>query len=63
MNSVATYCCVLAGTRFQRGGIEYHVFCFADPAHADLFWERFGGERFEPADRGRGASWHQWRKG
>jgi len=27
------------------------VFCFADPGHADLFRERFGGERIEPNGR------------
>ena len=34
----------------------------SDPTHADLFRERFDGERFDPKDRGRGSHWHQWRK-
>lgn len=38
------------------------VFCFADPAHAELFRAKFNGERFDPKDRGRGSNWHQWRK-
>ena len=34
---------------------QYYVrFCFADPAHADAFRERFGGERLTtPPPRGR----------
>jgi hypothetical protein len=51
-----------------RGHSVYHehttwrVFCFADPAHAALFREKFGGEPFDPKDRGRGSAWAQWRK-
>jgi hypothetical protein len=37
---------------------EWHtVFCFADESHADQFIALFGGERFDPKTRGRGASW------
>jgi hypothetical protein len=32
----------------------WRVFCFADEAHADVFRARCGGERFDPAQRGRG---------
>ena len=35
------------GHTVQRNSITYKVFCFADPSHADLFRERFGGERFD----------------
>jgi hypothetical protein len=28
--------------------MEYSVFCFADPTHANLFGERFNGEGFDP---------------
>ena len=38
------------------------VYCFADPEHAEKFRVRFGGERFDPKDRGRGASWARWYK-
>jgi hypothetical protein len=41
---------------------DYVVFCVSDPAHADLFRERFDGVRFDPRDRGRGNNWHQWRR-
>jgi hypothetical protein len=34
------------GHSVRREWIEYHVFCFAVAAHAELFRERFGGERF-----------------
>ena len=51
-----------------RGHSVYHehttwrVFCFADPAHAARFRATFGGEPFDPKDRGRGSAWAQWRK-
>lgn len=35
----------------------YKVFCFAEPEHAAAFMARFGGERFDPTQRGRGARW------
>ena len=38
----------------------YIVFCFADPAHADLFRVQFNGEHFDPAWRGRGKSRCTW---
>jgi len=46
----------------RRDDVTYSVFCFADVAHAELFCERFGGERFDPKDRGRGSAWFLWRK-
>jgi hypothetical protein len=45
-----------------RDDVRYVVFCFADPAHAELFRARFNGEPFDPKDRGRGSNWHRWRK-
>jgi hypothetical protein len=66
-NFVHAFCRELSltprGHSVRRENIEYVVFCFADPAHADLFRKHFGGERFDPKDRGRGANWHQWRNG
>ena len=32
------------------------------PPDAQKFLERFGGERFDPGERGRGANWARWRK-
>ena len=29
----------------RRDDVDYVVFCFSDPAHADLFGARFDGER------------------
>jgi hypothetical protein len=31
------------------------VFCFAEPADAERFMTRFGGEMFDPKQRGKGA--------
>jgi hypothetical protein len=49
------------GHTVRRDGKDYIIFCLLDPIHADLFRERFGGERFDPKDRGRGSKWHEWR--
>jgi hypothetical protein len=49
------------GHTVYRNDITYRVFCFADPAHAALFRERFSGELFNPTDRGRGGEWFLWR--
>jgi hypothetical protein len=35
----------------------WNVHCFADPADAAWFMERFGGEPFDPRSRRRGSSW------
>jgi hypothetical protein len=43
-------------------GAWFHVYCFAEPDHAEKFMERFRGEKFDPSERGRGANWAQWRK-
>jgi len=45
-----------------RNNTTYCVFCFADPAHAALFCERFKGEPFSPKDRGRRSGWFLWQK-
>jgi hypothetical protein len=50
------------GKAVFHGDQWWRVFCFSDPIHADAFRERFGGEPFNPEDRGRGAAWAQWRK-
>jgi hypothetical protein len=50
------------GRTVLRGSVNYTIFCFADPAHADLFRERFSGEWFNPKERGRGNEWLLWRK-
>jgi hypothetical protein len=44
------------------GGEWFHVYCFADPAHAEKFKQRFGGEKFDPSQRGRGKSWARWKR-
>jgi hypothetical protein len=40
----------------------YHVYCFSDPVDADKFMRRFGGERFNPNERGKGRHWARWNK-
>lgn len=46
----------------RREDKDFIVYCFADPQHAAAFQAAFGGEPFDPADRGRGASWWRWKK-
>jgi hypothetical protein len=50
------------GHSLYHDGQWFHVYCFRDAADAQKFLERFGGEKFDPAERGRGASWANWRK-
>ncbi len=42
---------------------NYNVFCFATKPHAELFMQKFGGESFDPRDRGKGENWMKWYKG
>jgi hypothetical protein len=38
----------------------FNVYCFKESVHADLFMQRFGGEKFDPKQRGTGAQWARW---
>jgi hypothetical protein len=40
----------------------FNVFCFSDAADAAKFLQRFGGEKFDPRQQGKGSNWAQWRK-
>lgn len=42
---------------------HYLVHCFATKAGAEAFLERFGGEWFDPRERGRGVNWSRWNRG
>jgi hypothetical protein len=37
------------GHSIYKDGAWYHVFCFSDPADAEKFRARFGGQMFDPA--------------
>lgn len=41
----------------------YQVYCFAKQEDAEAFLQHFGGEWFDPRERGRGHKWHFWYKG
>lgn len=45
-----------------RDRVWYNVYCFAKPEQAEVFRQRFGGEPFNPKERGRGGRWHIWNK-
>ena len=40
----------------------FNVYCFAARADAEKFLQRFGGEWFDPKQRGKGKNWMQWKK-
>jgi hypothetical protein len=46
----------------HHDGQRYNVFCFATAADAEKFMQRFGGETFDPAKRGKGKNWMLWKK-
>jgi hypothetical protein len=50
------------GHSVHHNGEWYHVYCFSDPADAEKFKQRFGGEEFNPSERGRRRDWAQWKK-
>ena len=39
----------------------FNVYCFTEAEHAERFMAKFGGERFYPSQRGRGAKWAMWK--
>ncbi len=43
-------------------GEWFNVCCFAEPGDAEKFMQRFGGEKFDPRQRGRGSNWARWKK-
>jgi hypothetical protein len=43
-------------------GQWFNVYCFSDRIDAENFMQRFGGEKFDPTQRGKGSHWAQWRK-
>jgi hypothetical protein len=50
------------GHSVVRNNEWFNVYCFSDSADADKFMSQFGGEKFDPAQRGRGANWALWRR-
>lgn len=39
---------------------NYNVHCFATRSGAEAFLEKYGGEWFDPRDRGKGVNWNKW---
>ena len=65
-NEIHEFCAGLTlcsrGHALYHDGQWFHVYCFKQPADTQNFLEKFGGERFDPSERGRGANWVRWRK-
>jgi hypothetical protein len=49
--------------RFITTANGFHVYWFKEAVDAQKFMERFGGEKFDSIERGRGADWARWKKG
>jgi hypothetical protein len=45
-----------------HGGHLHDVYYFAEDGDADTFMRRFGGETFDPKQRGKGRSRAKWNK-
>jgi hypothetical protein len=43
-------------------GQWFNVYCFAEAADAEKFLRQFGGEKFDPKQRGKGSNWAHWKK-
>lgn len=43
-------------------GQWFNIYCFAEAADAEKFTQRFGGETFDPKQRGKGNNWARWNK-
>ncbi|ARQ13133.1 hypothetical protein NXC12_PD00020 (plasmid) [Rhizobium etli] len=44
-------------------GHSVNVHCFATKAGAEAFREKYGGEWFDPRERGKGVNWNKWYRG
>ena len=45
-----------------HGGHLHNDYCFAEDGDADTFMRRFGGETFDPKQRGKGRCRAKWNK-
>ena len=50
------------GHRVTHGGQRWNVFCFAKEDDAKKFMDKFGGEKFDSAKRGKGRNRAEWKK-
>jgi hypothetical protein len=50
------------GHSVMREDEWFNVYCFKESVRADLFMQRFGGEKFDPKQKGKGAQWARWTK-
>ena len=43
-------------------GEWFTIYCFAEAGDAVKFIAKFGGETFDPKQRGKGSNWARWKK-
>jgi hypothetical protein len=46
----------------RHDGQWFNIYCFAAAADAEKFTARFGGEKFDPRQRGKGRNWMRWKR-
>jgi hypothetical protein len=51
------------GHSVSYDGVWYRVFCYSIKEDAEAFLARFGGEWFDPREKGKGTNWMRWNKG
>jgi hypothetical protein len=39
----------------------WNVYCFSERGDAEKFMLKFGGEKFDPKQRGKGSNWARWK--
>jgi len=50
------------GHSVAHNGEWFNVYCFSERTDAERFMARFGGEKFDPRQRGKGSNWAHWRR-
>jgi len=50
------------GHTVAHGGEWFNVYCFAKPEDAEKFMQQFGGEKFDPRQKGKGSNWARWKR-
>ncbi|MGA8610132.1 MAG: hypothetical protein WB760_00155 [Xanthobacteraceae bacterium] len=53
----------LPASASENGGYKcFRILRFSEAIDIEPFMKQFGGERFDPNQRGRGSNWARWKK-
>jgi hypothetical protein len=50
------------GHPVAHNGQWFKVYCFVEATDVEKFMKQFGGEKFDPKQRGKGSNWAKWYK-